>query len=94
MKKSSENFMLPERGPELDPKKFVSFFSKEGYMYDVPTATKFRGKAIGESIAALAKAFPDVHRELLNITLRTTWLSSSLEFRERMKGSSPWVQKP
>ena len=54
-------------GPELDPKKFVSFFSKEGYMYDVPTDTKFRGKAIGESIAALAKAFPDVHRELLNI---------------------------
>ena len=54
-------------GPELDPKKFVSFFSKEGYMYDVPTDTKFRGKAIGESIAALAKSFPDVHRELLNI---------------------------
>jgi hypothetical protein len=54
-------------GPGLNAKKFVSFFSKEGYMYDVPTDTKFRGKAIGESIAALAKAFPDVHRELLNI---------------------------
>jgi len=54
-------------GRGLDTEKFVSFFSKEGYMYDVPSGTKFRGKDIGESIAALAKAFPDVHRELLNI---------------------------
>jgi ketosteroid isomerase-like protein len=54
-------------GRGLDTKKFVSFFSKEGYMYDVATDTKFRGKAIGESIAALAKAFPDVHRELSSI---------------------------
>ena len=54
-------------GPEMDTEKFVSFFSEEGYMYDVPSGTKFRGKAIGDSIAALAKAFPDVHRELLSI---------------------------
>jgi SnoaL-like domain len=54
-------------GPGLDTEKFVSFFSKEGYMYDVPSGTKFRGKAIGDSIAALASAFPDVHRELLSI---------------------------
>ena len=54
-------------GPEMDTEKFVSFFSKEGYMYDVPSGTKFRGKAIGDSIAGLAKAFPDVHRELMNI---------------------------
>jgi uncharacterized protein len=54
-------------GSGLDAEKFVSFFSKEGYMYDVPSGTKFRGKAIGDSIAALASAFPDVHRELLSI---------------------------
>ena len=53
--------------PGMDPKKFVSFFSKEGYMCDVPSGTKFRGKAIGDSIAALARAFPDVHRKLLRI---------------------------
>ena len=51
--------------PEMDTEKFVSFFSEEGYMYDVPSGTKFRGKAIGDSIAALAKAFPDVHREIV-----------------------------
>src|ERR1700677_1675815 len=54
-------------GSGIDTEKFVSFFSKEGYMYDVPSGTKFRGKSIGDSIAALASAFPDVHRELLSI---------------------------
>jgi len=54
-------------GPGMDTGKFVSFFSEEGYMYDVASGTKFRGKAIGDSIAALARAFPDVHRELLSI---------------------------
>ncbi len=54
-------------GSEMDTEKFVSFFSEEGYMFDVPSGTKFRGKAIGDSIAALASAFPDVHRELLSI---------------------------
>jgi ketosteroid isomerase-like protein len=53
-------------GRGLDTKKFVSLFSEEGYMLDVPSGTKFRGQAIGDSIAALASAFPDVHRELLN----------------------------
>ena len=53
-------------GPGMDTEKFVSFFSEEGYMYDVPSGTKFRGKAIGDSIAALASAFPDLHRELLS----------------------------
>ncbi len=46
--------------PGLDPEKFVSFFSEEGYMWDMASGTKFRGKAIGDSIAALAIAFPDV----------------------------------
>src|SRR5450755_2419606 len=47
-------------GLGMDTEKFVSFFSKEGYMCDIPSGTKFRGKAIGDSIAALASAFPDV----------------------------------
>ena len=61
------NLYAAGEGSGIDTEKFVSFFSKEGYMYDVPSGTKFRGKAIGDSIAALAKAFPDVHRELLSI---------------------------
>ncbi len=53
--------------PGLDTGKFVSFFSEEGYMWDMASGTKFRGKAIGDSIAALAKAFPDVRREISSI---------------------------
>ena len=54
-------------GQGLDTEKFVSMFSDEGYMLDMASGTKFRGKAIGDSIASLASAFPDLHRELLSI---------------------------
>jgi predicted ester cyclase len=54
-------------GQGLDTQKFVSMFSDEGYMLDMASGTKFRGKAIGDSIGSLASAFPDVHRELLSI---------------------------
>src|SRR5450631_2373891 len=54
-------------GQGFDTEKFVSMFSEEGYMLDMASGTKFRGKAIGDSIASLASAFPDVHRELLSI---------------------------
>ena len=53
--------------PGLDPEKFVSFFSEEGYMWDMASGRKLRGKAIGDSITALAKAFPDVRREIQDV---------------------------
>ena len=73
-------------GRGLETKKFVSFFSKEGYICDVPSGTKFRGKAIGESIAALAKAFPDVHRELLSIYATENVVVVELRIRGTHKG--------
>ncbi|MET0408680.1 MAG: ester cyclase [Hyphomicrobium sp.] len=54
-------------GQGMDVDKFVSKFSDEGYMWDMASGTKFRGRAIGESIASLAKAFPDLHRDLLSV---------------------------
>jgi len=54
-------------GQGLDTEKFVSMFSEKGYMLDMASGTKFCGKSIGDSIASLASAFPDVHRELLSI---------------------------
>ena len=54
-------------GRGTDTEKFVSMFSDDGYMWDMATGTKFRGKAIGESIAGLASAFPDLHREMLSV---------------------------
>jgi len=72
--------------PGMDTEKFVSFFSEEGYMYDVPSGTKFRGKAIGDSIAALASAFPDVHRELLSIYVTGNVVIVELRIRGTHKG--------
>ena len=73
-------------GPGMDTEQFVSFFSKEGYMCDVPSGTKFRGKAIGDSIAALASAFPDVHRELLSIYVTGSVVVVELRIRGTHKG--------
>ena len=72
--------------PGMDTEKFVSFFSEEGYMYDVPSGTKFRGKALGESIAALAKAFPDVHRELMSIYVTENVVVVELRIQGTHKG--------
>ena len=54
-------------GRGMDTEKFVSMFSDDGYMRDIPSGTDFRGPAIGKSIADFARAFPDVHRELSSI---------------------------
>jgi predicted ester cyclase len=56
-------------GRSLDTRKLVSMFSEDGYMLDVPSGTTFRGEAIGESIAGLASAFPDVHHKLHSVHL-------------------------
>jgi len=72
--------------PGMDAEQFVSFFADEGYMYDVPSGTKFRGKAIGDSIAALASAFPDAHRELLSIYVAENVVVVELRIRGTHKG--------
>ena len=73
-------------GPGMDTKKFVSFFSKEGYMCDVSSGTKFRGKAIGSSIAGLARAFPDVHRKILSIYVAGNVVVVEIRIRGTHKG--------
>jgi ketosteroid isomerase-like protein len=73
-------------GPGMDTETFVSFFSEEGYMYDVPSGTKFRGKAIGDSIAALAGAFPDLHRELVSIHVAKNVVVVELKIQGTHKG--------
>ena len=79
------NLYAAAEGQGKDIEKFVSFFSEEGYMYDIPSGTKFRGKAIGDSIAALASAFP-VHRELLSIYLAENVVVVELRIRGTHKG--------
>jgi ketosteroid isomerase-like protein len=73
-------------GQGMDTRKFVSMFSEQGYMLDVPSSTKFRGQAIGDSIAALARAFPDVHRELLDFYVAENVVVVELAIRGTHKG--------
>ena len=70
----------------MNVEKFVSMFSDEGYMLDMASGTKFRGKAIGDSIAALARAFPDLHRELLNIYVAENVVVAEIALRGTHKG--------
>jgi hypothetical protein len=74
-------------GQGTDIEKFVSMFSDEGYMRDVPSGTEFRGQAIGDSIAGLVNAFPDVHRELLNIYVAKNVVVVELAIRGTHKGN-------
>jgi hypothetical protein len=76
-------------GQGMDTQKFVSMFSDEGYMWDMATGMKLRGKAIGDSIAGLASAFPDVHRELLSIYVVENVVVVELATRGTHKGDLP-----
>jgi predicted ester cyclase len=73
-------------GQGTDIEKFVSLFSEEGYMYDIPSGMKFRGQAIGDSIAGFASAFPDVHRELISIYVVENVVVVELATRGTHKG--------
>ena len=73
-------------GQGTDIEKFVSMFSDEGYMRDVPSGTEFRGQAIGDSIAGFASAFPDVHRELISIYVVENVVVVELATRGTHKG--------
>src|SRR3984885_7409176 len=73
-------------GKGIDTQKFVSMFSDEGYMLDMASGTKFRGNAIGDSIAGLASAFPDLHRELLSIYVAENVVVVEIAIRGTHKG--------
>ncbi len=73
-------------GQGIDTEKFISMFSNEGYMRDVPSGMEFRGKAIGDSIAGFASAFPDVHRELFSIYVAENVVVVELRIRGTHKG--------
>jgi ketosteroid isomerase-like protein len=73
-------------GSGKDIAKFISFFSDQGYMCDIPTGLKLHGQAIGDAIEAFASAFPDVHRELFNIYVAEDVVVVELAIRGTHKG--------
>jgi steroid delta-isomerase-like uncharacterized protein len=53
-----------------DIKAFVSIFADDGYFYDVSAGVKYYGNDIGKTVEIYAKAFPDMHRELLEFYVK------------------------
>jgi hypothetical protein len=51
-------------GNSKNTSKFVSFFTDDGYFYDVGAGKKYFGAEIGATVDVYAAAFPDMHREL------------------------------
>jgi len=52
---------------DLDPDKFVSLFAEDGYFLDMASGQKWTGEEVRQPIGGLASAFPDFHRDLLQI---------------------------
>lgn len=51
----------------LDVAQFVSLFATDGYLHDVSSAKTYRGRDVGSLVEEFHKAFPDMHREILNL---------------------------
>ena len=56
-------------GKTKDTAKFVSVFAEGGYFRNMSSGQTFYGKDIGETVDIMAGAFPDLHRDLLNVYL-------------------------
>jgi ketosteroid isomerase-like protein len=55
---------------EKDSKAFASLFTEDGYFWDVSAGVKYSEKNIGKVVDIYAKAFPDMHRELLKFFVK------------------------
>ena len=53
-----------------DTKAFVSLFTEDGYFWDVSAGVKYYGNDIGKTVDIYAAAFPDMHRDLLEIFVK------------------------
>ena len=54
-------------GHSLDLERFLSCFSDDAYVRNIPTGTDFRGPDIALVASGMADAFPDIHRELFDM---------------------------
>jgi steroid delta-isomerase-like uncharacterized protein len=54
-------------GDSLNADRFVSIFAEDGYFLDVASGGKWIGNEVRQPVEGLASAFPDMHRELLQV---------------------------
>jgi ketosteroid isomerase-like protein len=76
-------------GDGFNMETFVSAFSDEGYMTDIPAGATLRGKAIGDYIGALTAGFPDIHRELFQMYVTGDVVVVELAIRGTHTGELP-----
>jgi ketosteroid isomerase-like protein len=53
-----------------DSKAFTNLFTQDGYFYDVSAGVKYYGDDLGKTVDIYAKAFPDMHRELIEFYVK------------------------
>jgi ketosteroid isomerase-like protein len=51
----------------LNPDRFVSLFADDGYFLDISSGQRWTGQEVREPVTGLISAYPDMHRELVNI---------------------------
>lgn len=73
-------------GESLDVARFVSCFSADAYVRDIPTDMEFRGQDIAMVAGGMAQAFPDIHRELFNIYAMGDVVVAELAIRGTHRG--------
>lgn len=61
-----EAYRLAE-GNSLDADGFRALFTEDGTFNDMPNSLTVRGDDIARAVAGLVRAFPDIHRELLEV---------------------------
>ncbi len=76
-------------GAHVDPDQVAAMFTEDGYMRDMSSGTDFRGHAIGQSILGLLAAFPDLHRELLDVYVAADVVVVELAMRGTHDGVLP-----
>lgn len=54
-------------GKTLNLNRFISFFSDNAYVLNVPAEMEFRGKDIAMVASSMAAAFSDIHREIFSM---------------------------
>lgn len=72
-----------------DTPKFVSLFAADGYFLDVPAQRKYQGAAIGTVVDVYATAFPDMHREILDLYVKDDVVVIELALRGTHLGELP-----
>lgn len=76
-------------GSVRDTDTFISFFTEEGYFMDMPSGSRWVGTDIRQIMEALYVAFPDMHRELLQIHAKGDIVVVELKLQGTHEGDWP-----